>query len=163
MGGMSSYPISRQRHEEFKKAHKFELEERTNERGLLWYAEDYYSTYVVVAKEVPVKLLTVKLYLLCHSIELSLKSWLRNEGYTVKDLMKFDHNLMALIYELIDKFKVKFPKEVLSTIELVNYYYDTKQFEYFDRGSKSFPDLENLRYCAELVLYEARNKIRKTQ
>lgn len=156
---MTDYKDFKQSHEEFKKSHRLGIEDRTNENGLLWYAQDYYNTYVVVSKEIPIKLLTVKLYLLCHSIELAIKSWLRREGYSVKELVKFDHDLVALIHELIEKFEVKFPKEVVATIALINYYYDTKQLEYFDRGSKTFPDLEYLRYCAELVLHKARTRI----
>lgn len=158
---MSTYQEFKKSHEEFKKAHRSGAEERTDENGLLWYAQDYYNTYMVVSKEVPIKLLSVKMYLLCHSIELAIKAWLRKEGYTVKALRKFDHDLIALIHELIDEYNADFSKEVISAIALINYLYDTKQLEYFDRGFKTFPDLEYLRYCAELVLYKARERIQE--
>lgn len=130
------------------------MEQRTDDRGLLWYANDYYKSYLTLQEKYPdvTDLLSPKFYLLCHALELALKSWLRKEGYTVKQLVKFDHNLIALLAELIDNHGVIVPPDAIQAIELANDYYDTKQYEYFVRGAKTFPDPNHLSGYVRLFL-----------
>lgn len=142
------------RHQEYQKAHRQEVEERTSDRGLLLYANEYYQSYLALqsTNPKPTDLLSPKFYLLCHALELSFKSWLRKEGFTVKQLVKFDHNLIALLSELIDNHGIVVPPDAIQAIELANHYYDTKQYEYFVRGAKTFPDPDHLSSYVQLFL-----------
>lgn len=142
------------RHAEYQKAHRLEIEERTTDRGLLWYANDYYQAYLTLREAHPkdTELMSPKFYLLCHALELAFKSWLRKEGYTVKQLVKFDHNLIALLSEIIDKHNVIFPPDAVQAIDLANDYYNTKQYEYFTRGLKTVPDPDHLSMYVKLFL-----------
>jgi hypothetical protein len=142
------------RHEEYKKAHYKEVEERTDDRGLLWFANDYYQSYLTLQETHPkhTELLSPKFYLLCHAFELTIKSWLRKEGWTTKQLRDMDHNLIALLAELIDNHGVVVPPDAIQAIELANHYYNTKQYEYFVRGAKTLPDPEHLSTYVRLFL-----------
>lgn len=142
------------RHAEYQKAHRQGVEERTDEKGLLRFANDYYMAYLTLkqAYSKDIELISPKFYLLCHALELALKSWLRKEGYTVKQLVKLDHNLIALLSDIIEKYNVVFPPDAVQAIEQANYYYDTKQYEYYVRGSKSFPDPDHLASYVKLFL-----------
>lgn len=142
------------RHEEYQKAHRQEVEARTDEKGLLWFANDYYQAYLTLQESHPkdVDLLSPKFYLLCHALELAIKSWLRKEGFTVKQLVKFDHNLIALLAELIDNHGVVCAPAMIQEIELANHYYNTKQYEYFVRGAKTLPDPSHLSSTVKMFL-----------
>jgi hypothetical protein len=128
---------------------------------LLWFANDYYKAFLAL-QEGHVKdteLIIPRFYLLCHALELAMKSWLRNEGFTVKQLMRFDHNLIALLSELVDNHGVVLPPEAIQTIELANHYYNTKQYEYFVSGSKTLPDPAYLSTYVQMFLGATKSHI----
>jgi hypothetical protein len=61
-----------------------QLEARTIDRGFLNYAHEYYASYELIQGQHPkiTEFFAVKFYLLCHSLELTMKAWLRNKGAT---------------------------------------------------------------------------------
>jgi hypothetical protein len=96
------------------------------------------------------------LYLIGHSIELSLKSYLLHNGITEKDLRnKYGHNLIKAfdaakdvgLCELIicDEFEI----EVLGYL---NTLYQSKQLNYIQTGGKQFPIFGPLQTLATKLL-----------
>jgi hypothetical protein len=81
-----------------------------------------------------------------------MKSWLRHEGHSTKQLRDFGHDLMALLSELIEKHGVTVAPGSVQSIDLANMYYDTKQYEYFIQGSKSLPDPRHLSVYVKMFL-----------
>lgn len=151
---MSYGDEAKRRQQEYRKAHKASEEERTSARGLLWYANDYYQAYQSLTEAHPkdIELLAPKFYLLCHSLELCMKSWLRHEGHSTKQLRDFGHDLMAALTELIEKHDVTVAPAGIQSIDLANRYYDTKQYEYFIQGFKSLPEPTQLSTYVRMFL-----------
>jgi len=96
----------------------------------------------------------VPYYLLCRSIELSLKAYLLLKGYKIKYLKtKIGHNLKKLLKkakELNIEEVITIPTEESDNIFKANLYYEKKGFEYFFvidafTGYKELPDIELLR------------------
>lgn len=103
----------------------------------------------------------VPYYLVCRSIELTLKAFLLAERAPIDEIKrKIGHNLV----KALDKAKAKglgnlvnVDANVEKEIENANHYYKNKEFEYFEfdrmvTGYPRLPDLETLRpFAAELV------------
>jgi len=96
----------------------------------------------------------VPYYLLCRSIELSLKAYLLLKGYKKKYLKrKIGHNLKKLlrkVQELNIREIIAISIEESDNILKANVYYEKKGFEYFFvidavTGYKELPDVELLR------------------
>lgn len=88
-------------------------------------------------------------YLIGHSIELSLKSYLITENYSMNALKRIGHNLEKLFDKSLkcNNFNSTFSlKEDISivkeNIESLNYYYCKKHFEYPLSGLKIVPILD---------------------
>ena len=83
------------------------------------------------------------LYLVGHSIELSLKSYLLQQGITLSDLRRnFGHNLhdsFRKAKELGLLNHVSFTNQEEGAFEILNTLYSTKQLEYIITGAKHFP------------------------
>jgi hypothetical protein len=147
---------------EEKKQIEQELENRTTDRGLLRYGWDYYKAFIEVYKNHPkdTEMYQVKFYLLCHSLELALKAFLKHKGYTRKQLINnFGHDLEKLLLELYRKYELIFDKESAQRIFHVNQYYNTKQFEYFQTGYKELVDINKLGDVTKLMLSKVESKI----
>lgn len=147
---------------EEKKQLEQELETRTTDRGLLRYAWDYYKAFIEILENHPkdTEMYQVKFYLLCHSLELVLKAFLKHKGYSRKQLINnFGHDLEKLLKELYSKHKLVFDKESAERIFLVNQYYNTKQFEYFQTGCKELVDINKLGNVTKLMLSKVDFKI----
>lgn len=124
---------------------KKEIEEnRTTSFGLLIYADEYFHAYhtLVMSKEHrwPKQVLA---FLFCHGVELSLKSFLRNKGVSVNNLIgKYGHDLNKLVDECkhqgIDDYHI-FTDEDWAKISALNQLYKNKEFEYIVSGIKPFP------------------------
>ena len=83
-------------------------------------------------------------YLVGHSIELSLKSFLAAKGYKVNELRskKYGHDLKALLVEARKRKlgrEVKLSKHQINAIKLLNDIYASKRFEYLEYGSYRLP------------------------
>ncbi|ODB94077.1 hypothetical protein A3194_05300 [Candidatus Thiodiazotropha endoloripes] len=88
----------------------------------------------------------VAYYLVGHSIELSLKSYLYAKNYNKNKLRKkFGHDLSKLLQECKKRKigrEVKIKKNEAAAIDLLSVTYKSKKFEYLEYGSYSFPEYE---------------------
>lgn len=134
-----------------------ELDERTSAQGLLNYAKEYYSAYELIQGQQPdfVKFFAVKYYLLCHSLELTMKAWLKKKGATYKQIKSMGHDLEKIMIVLHDDHDLLFDAASQEMISLVNQYYSKKEFEYALRGSKSVPVITDLAQTVNLLISKA--------
>lgn len=134
-----------------------QLEERTTARGLLKYAQDYYATYELVQKQHPnlTDYFAVKYYLLCHSLELTMKASLRQRGATYTEMKKMGHDLEKIMTVLHDEHNLIFSAEDQVMIRLVNQHYSQKEFEYSLIGVKSVPVITELAVVVRLLISKA--------
>ena len=97
-------------------------------------------------------------YLLGHSIELSLKSFLFAKGYTVEQLRRqkeFGHDLAALLSECRRRKlgrEVKLKRQEIQAITLLSATYKSKKFEYLEYGTYNLPEYFFLRILAEKLV-----------
>lgn len=122
------------------------LEKTISAKGIFRFSVNYLDAYFIIKKSEPQwsKLFEVKYYLVCHSMELMLKSYLRDKGYSRKQLLEFGHDLMELALELKNKFSFPFQKSDMAYISNISSYYATKQFEYIQTGYKIISDLDEI-------------------
>lgn len=87
-------------------------------------------------------------YLLGHSIEVALKSFLLANGAGPGTLKKkLGHNLAKAARRVIasgENSVSSIVQEHLGAIDLLNHYYEAKEFEYRVTGAKTFPAKETL-------------------
>jgi HEPN domain-containing protein len=133
---------------------KKEDEPRTTSAGLWVLAGEYFRTveYVPEGKR---QVSSPCCYLLSHSIELTLKAFLRAKGYTVPELIKFGHDLGELLRCAEAKgirSIVALEERHLAAIEIANAIYKEKEWEYHKRGFKEYPVIDDLHSCARALL-----------
>ena len=92
-------------------------------------------------------------FLVCRSLELSLKGFLRGSGYSASQLLKIRHDLDICVERAVvvglDCY-VSFSADDRALISAANLYYKSKDFEYTITGYKSHrPRLEALIKLAE--------------
>jgi len=114
------------------------------------FAQEYLSIVKIPEKETPFS--PVPYFLVCRSIELSLKAFLRVKNIPVSKLRKkgkYGHDLETLLNNAkdlgIDRC-VPFTKNIEKEIRKANEYYNNKEFEDYDalRGMKGYTDLPDL-------------------
>ncbi|HUD09866.1 MAG TPA: HEPN domain-containing protein [Patescibacteria group bacterium] len=145
-----------------KKKLEEELETRLTSRGLIMYAWDYFKSFEDLHEKhpKPISRYEVKYYLLCHAIELAMKAYLREKGYTRKQLLDIGHDLEKLIKELHSN-EVLMDVDSMVRTFTANQYYKTKQFEYPQTGFKELPNLDSMRDSVKLLLDMVSNSIFK--
>ncbi len=100
----------------------------------------------------------VAYYLVGHTIELTLKSYLFAKGYTLSDLRnpkKFGHSISKLLDECRKRKigrEVKLSKAEITAIHSLNDEYKTKRFEYIEYGMYRLPDYLFTRGVAEKLV-----------
>ncbi len=92
-----------------------------------------------------VELIFPAYYLLGHSIELSLKSFLSAKGYSHSELRKkkYGHDLDSLLSECTRRKlggEVRLSKKEVNGISLLNKTYCDKKFEYLEYGNFRLPE-----------------------
>lgn len=134
-----------------------QLEERTSAIGLLRYAQEYYRAYELLQKQHPrlTEYFAVKYYLLCHSLELTMKAWLRQRSAKYAELKKLGHDLENIMQALYKKHKLLFDAKSQAMIKLVNQHYSQKEFEYSLRGVKNVPEITELASVVHLLISKA--------
>lgn len=145
------------------KSEEFEnnLEKRLTSRGLLRYAFDYYHAFEHLdIKYSELEIYEVKYFLLCHSIELAMKAFLREKGYTRRQLINNGHDLEKLIRLLRDN-DVEIDVSSMVKTFSINNYYKNKQFEYPQTGYKELPSLDDMKTLSKLLLNMVKNSITK--
>lgn len=116
--------------------------------GFVVYARDFLNAYESFETDKPFS--PAKYYLVCRSVELSLKSYLLLENVPIKKV-KYDlsHNLHKMLRktkELGIDTVVGITDEEKAEIEKANSWYNRKGFEYFDiqnivEGKDTLPNL----------------------
>lgn len=121
---------------------------RTTPLGMIRYAHEFMEAALAVDEKIgnragfeivaPIPVL----YLVGHSIELSLKAYLLSYGVTLRELRHFGHNLHASFRKakelgLLSHVQFTVPEE--GAFEILDGLYSTKQLEYIVTGAKQFP------------------------
>lgn len=104
-------------------------------------------------------------YLVGHSIELSLKSYLAAKGYKISKLRnKYRHDLKALLIECRKKKlgrEAKLSKNQVMAIELLSDTYKSKRLEYLEYGNYRLPEYgfiyDIAKFLNESLAYYASN------
>lgn len=142
--------------------------ERTTAIGLLRYAKDYFEGFKIISQKVPhgtswnpvVRLLPLKCYLVGHTMELLLKSFLLSSGISLSNLKdKIQHDLMKCL-EMANKngLKLMDSKET-AVIKELNAYYKDKEFEYSKNGAKTIPHLKDIEEVVDKILVLVEQKV----
>lgn len=124
----------------------------------LRYGKEHLESYNIInnSKPEPSDLLNIKFFLLCRSIEYSLKAFLLDCGYVENELkLKFGHDLDKLLSDVIKKLKsiqvvlYMVSEADESVINKISKIYKCKEFEYFKEGVKVVPWLIDLQSTAK--------------
>ena len=126
--------------------------------GFLVYARDFLEAHKSHKPEKPFS--PASYYLICRSLELSLKAFLLTKGVTrpeIRDRKKLGHNLQKILeraFELDINSVSPISSEQVLEIEKANNWYARKGFEYFEiknivDGKETLPDLNVLVEFAE--------------
>jgi hypothetical protein len=142
---------------------------KTTSVGLVRYAQEFFdaaiaaddvlgmrSGYEIIAP-IPV------MYLVGHSIELSLKAYLLFMGVSLDDLKnKYRHNLVKC-YEEAQKYKLNdvilLTESDYKVLEVLNVLYSSKQLNYCEIGLKEFPVFGPLQELSTKLLQSIGSKV----
>jgi hypothetical protein len=135
-------------------------EPRTTRAGLWTLGNDFFQTaeYIPEGKR---RLFSPCYYLLSHSIELTLKAFLRAKDYTVPELIEIGHDLGGLLRHAEEKGIrgiVALEERHLDAIIIANAIYREKEWEYRKRGPKEYPIIDDLYSFARALLDGTRGK-----
>jgi len=111
--------------------------------GLWTYAKEFLDAAKAVAPDQPAFAPGPAYYLVCHSIELALKAFLRGAGESLSGLKAIGHDLELCIKKAEEKGISRyhgFTQEQKAAIALINGYYSAKELEYITTGFKRFPE-----------------------
>jgi hypothetical protein len=121
---------------------------RTTPIGMIRYSHEFMEAALAVDEKIGTRpgfeivAPIPALYLIGHSIELSLKAYLLSNGVTLREIKHFGHNLHTCIRkakELGLLNHVKFSVAEEGAFEILDGLYSTKQLEYIVTGVKQFP------------------------
>jgi hypothetical protein len=128
-------------------------EDLTHSRALWHHASEFKKASVTIQKSDehgPHD--RIAYYLICHSIELSLKAFLRGKGSAILELRKLGHNLQKLIKES-DRNQLQdyviISMDHRAALLRANEYYLLKELEYPVIGPKNLPTIELLNSLAD--------------
>lgn len=118
---------------------------RTTPQGLVRYSIDFMEAALAVDAAICIRpvALVPALYLVGHSIELSLKAYLLHRGVSLSELRSLGHNLGSCLKkaEELDLLNhVQFESYEVASFEFLDELYSTKQLEYIVTGEKIFPE-----------------------
>lgn len=116
-------------------------EDRVSSLGMHRYAEDFFQAYTLLSDKKN-NAIQVRYYLICHSLELSMKAVLREAGYSVGQLLKLGHDIEKISNELEQNkgINAKWDEQQKAIIHIANIHYKSKEMEYFAQGTKSLVD-----------------------
>jgi len=134
--------------------------DKTNSMGLWTYANNYLDAARVLVSSSDRDLVpTPAYYLICHSIELTLKAYLRGSGEELKRLRKIGHNLNQCLSKAGEKGLAQYhclkPSQE-KAVSLINDYYESKELEYISTGFKTLPTYKVLDEVADELLLSLR-------
>jgi hypothetical protein len=124
--------------------------------GLLTDAKEMFAAAKLLHDSDVWKVQRPTYYLLGHSIELALKSFLLANGTSPGTLKKkVGHNLAKAAHRVINAGSNSVSpivQEHLGDIDLLNHYYQAKELEYRVTGSKTYPTKESLLAFLDAVI-----------
>ncbi len=135
-------------------------EQLTSAFGLWRYAEQYLSAALEIqqsagsiAERIAQNISIPAYFLVGHSVELSLKAFLRAKGMSVNELASkgYGHNLESLLRESKRRklgVAVRLKKADVDAILLLNQSYKPKELEYIVTGYRQLPAYDVLAACA---------------
>lgn len=121
---------------------------RTTALGLARYSHEFLEAALAVDERIgrepgyEIVAPIPALYLVGHSIELSLKAYLLHKGQTLQTLRRYDHNLRKCLQAaeaLGLSTLLQFSSQEKGAFEILDVLYSTKQLEYIVTGPKHFP------------------------
>lgn len=129
---------------------------RTTAMGLLTDAKEMLAAAKLLHDSDVWKVQRPAYYLLGHSIELALKSFLLANGTSPGTLKKkLGHNLTKTARRVVaarSNSVSPIVQEYLAAIDLLNHYYQAKELEYRVTGTKRYPGKETLFAFLEAVI-----------
>lgn len=142
--------------------HIHEDPERTKPIGLARYANEFHEAAMGADRTLGMKpgyeifAPIPVLYLIGHSMELSLKAFLLHKGVTLSDLRKnFGHDLGKCFKKAKDiglLRDVTFDEHEIGAFFALNDLYSNKQLEYIVTGAKTFPIFGHLQSMSQKLL-----------
>ena len=127
--------------------------------GFIIYAEDFLNSFKAYRSKKSFS--PAKYYLVCRSIELSLKSFLSIKNIAISTIKKeLSHDLIKILnrtQELDIKDIIEISKEEEMEIKKANDWYNRKGFEYFDiknivENKETLPNLNSLQLLSERLI-----------
>lgn len=137
-----------------------EDEDRTTPAGLWCLGFDFFRSAEHVLEREGKHIFDPWLYLVSHSIELSLKAFLRSKRCSVQSLKSVGHDLVEVLRLAEDRGirdAVALEQRHVDAVAVINPWYMEKRFEYRKRGSGSLPVMEDLRSCSKVLLQGTRD------
>jgi hypothetical protein len=125
--------------------------DRYTSMGISNDAREFLDAAHLVRREKPVWFAPTYL-LVCQSIELSLKAYLRGSGYSDKQLRRLGHDLDACVASARAagvESHVNLSEADVAAVAVINSYYHSKDLQYSTSGYKSYPPPESLLALAE--------------
>lgn len=125
----------------------------------LSFAVDYFNAHKAYSSGK--KFSPASHYLICRSIELSLKAFLLSSGYVIKDLRdNIGHDMEKLLKKSIRlhiNLLCDFSEEQVKELIKANVWYSRKGFEYYslrniEEGNNILPDIKVLEKMAECLI-----------
>lgn len=103
-------------------------------------------------------------YLVCHALEIAMKSYLVLNEYKEKDIRNMSHDLVRVMKILKTQGYYAFTPDEEKMIIGINKYYSKKDFEYhITAGGKLYPNLRLLKECTWKVIRDSSKKIEANQ
>jgi hypothetical protein len=133
------------------------------------YATDFLSAARSFVEPENKRFSPVRYYLICHSIELSLKAYLFTSGYKKKDRKKLNHNIelaLSVAEQNGIEEHISITKEERDAVKKANKLYPKKEFEYFESLETIYDphdfDLDALDSLAERLIKSIEKPIMDT-
>lgn len=136
--------------------------DRTNSMGLWSYANSFYMASCELVESKNQQVIDPIYYLVSHSIELSLKAFLRGNGISLEDLKNYNkigHDLEKMLAKSMAlglETYIELTESDHLVINMINHYYKNKELEYIVTGTKSYPHIESLLQLNERILNSIR-------
>jgi hypothetical protein len=102
------------------------------------------------------------IFLLCHALELGLKSYLLSVGATEPQLRGIGHDLVKCLAEAEARglsTHLRFSQAERDDLNRINEYYERKELEYASGTAKTFPSVEQLRATVDRALTSIFNSL----
>lgn len=131
-------------------------EERVSPLGMWTFADSYYQCYKICSEHGRINYILVQYFLLCHALELGLKSILRAHQWSIPQLEDLRHDLVKTAMAVEWEVRFHFSEDEKATIRMANVHYKSKELEYHARGTKSFPGADQLANLTTKVLDNAK-------